>query len=231
MTTQALLFGFLGITMATIVVAFLSILWGSSRRPYLLGLMAALGAYTVVVLAMFVLTNYARPDIRLAAVFLPAFVEEAFRVAIIFGSLSLLSRRRDMVGFGFGYALLESLAKVADLLVLTNRHQLPLGEAAPLLVMPAIPLALLVFLSVLATQLAQRGWRPIGAYLALVTLHALHNGFVLYVLPQDAPLGPSYIAGAVAFYALLTLVVLYWPEPQAPVTIPSPHANRRHDED
>lgn len=223
-TTQALILGFVGIAMVTAALAVVGVPLGRLRRPYYLGLVTALGAYVVAVVATFTILHFASVDVRFVNIVLPPIVEETFRVAAVFGAASLFNSKRAWVAFAFGYALLESSGKLGDFFVAFTRGMEGF-ESPVLLATPLVPLALHVFLSLSAIPLMKRRVSPFAVFFVLAALHAFHNWSVFFVwAPQTETDMAVMVAVRTSLFLLLIGGVL-WLGRAGPVTSPAPHAN------
>lgn len=185
--------------MAAVVAGIGALAFGRRKDVYLYGVGAMTAAFVasmlVLVVVGVVLPSF--PTLWFIILIGPA-IEEGARIAAIILVSPALQKRRDWVIFGLGFALVETLFKIAGWLARgANGDFLLFGVLTPL-----VPLLLHIFLSVAAIALYRRRKKLVSVLLVTFVLHALHNASIAFGWW-------TYEAGAAAYVGLVLKCALY----------------------
>lgn len=226
MILQSMLLATIGISVVTIACILIGSLAVTRKGPYFQGLSAALVAYFVVLFVVSfsqaVLTSL---PFLLFIVFLPSVVEESARMHFAVQIRASLADKQNWLAFALGYALLEPLAKLMDLLFIVASGEAP----AVHLILPVVPFALHMFLGVGVCFLLWRGWTPLQSFAAAAAVHALHNLSVGQLVVPNSEV-PLFVLVRTAIFVGLTMGLFRLAERLEPVTSAPAHANTQpHD--
>lgn len=180
-----LLYSLLGGTLVAVVLAYAGALAGG-RAFYFVGLGCACLAFAVgsVLNVAFGQLMVGAPGLVVAAIS-PA-LEEPLRTAAIFRGLPRSRTPSQWMSFAAGYALLESVVKFFDSVVLVSQRAGDTAELAASMSVPFVPFALHMFLGVLAMRMRASSVNAILVLLVLFALHTAHNASILIVPRPDA---------------------------------------------
>jgi hypothetical protein len=136
-------------------------------------------------------------------VLLVPLIEESARTL---GAMEVRNDPPFWITFGLGYGLFEAGLKLGDMIVLYARAD-PITLLAALIV-PMVPLALHVFLSVLVFALLSHRVPAAIVFVVAIITHAIHNASVAPLLPSDITgVVVSSIVRAALFVVLIASIL------------------------
>lgn len=211
----------IGVALAVVLLIWLGGFAGKNRDYFYFGLFPAVVAFApVLFIYVPIATAYPPAGAQWVAMLVVApLVEEAVRIWFFQkGGPPAKSIHWVLVGLGFG--LFEGLLKFNDLLVFVfMRNELP----AHMLVWPIAPVALHLFLSVVACWLLRAGWSAPKVFALTWAVHLAHNASVLLLPNETGNVADPLIRAAI--YIAVVVLLLSFARRGDPVTSTPPHAN------
>lgn len=211
----------IGVALVLVPLIWLGGFAGKNRDYYYSGLFPAVVAFVPVLFVYFPISQLYPPAAAtwVAMLAVAPLVEELVRIWF-FQRAGPPAKSIHWVLVGLGFGLFEGLLKFNDLLALVfMRNELP----ARMLVWPIAPVALHLFLSVVACWTLRAGWSAPKVFVLTWTIHFAHNTSALLLPNETGHIADPLIRAAI--YIALTALLLSLARRGDPVTSTPPHAN------